>query len=555
MVLGAEGRAARAGEGMAWGARFARFVSLTAFLTTLLIYSPNMMALHGSDKAELTSHFAEPLLLVTFVAALIFALTPGLRRLVALRPVGAGALALYAVGELVFAALLLGQPVWGAPVATVASVAVAVTLVPACAAWAGCLCELDLRRCLGALALGFAISALCNMVLTAVGAPWSLLAFMVLVLVGVAWPAARLLARGCGDVAAGGSRVCGEGADADHAAGALGAANRADSPGGAVRPDGDASVPAAPNDLHGGLPGDVGLSESAARPWRAHARAFLSVMGVPLLGMVISSFAMGVQPAFLFGDAVDAQHLGMLVADALLLALALAWARSGRRPLFSLLYQVVLPACAAASLVLCALPAPLDELGLAATYVFYSLVSCVGVAAAVATANAGEFSRSGMVAALVAAFCGSGILGIFLGARVADLIDNNAAVLVILTTAYGCWLLLSGCLKSWRLMVGTAEDGNAATPRTLESARPASDPLDERIARLAQDAGLSPRETEVLGFVGRGHSSVYVAKTLLVSESTVYTHVRNLYRKLGVSSREALIQLLNEPAGEGPTAR
>lgn len=139
-----------------------------------------------------------------------------------------------------------------------------------------------------------------------------------------------------------------------------------------------------------------------------------------------------------------------------------------------------------------------------------------------------------MVAALVAVFCGTGILGIFLGAQVADLIDNNALVLIILTAAYGCWLLLSGCLKSWRLMVDTD---------AVQGARGES--LDERIARLAAQAGLSPRETEVLGFVGRGHSSVYVAKTLLISESTVYTHVRNLYRKLGVGTREELIQLLN----------
>lgn len=510
--------------------RVARFASLAAFLTTLLIYSPNMMALHGSDASDLTSHFAEPLLFLTFLAALAVALVPGLRRMASLRAAGTGALALYVAGELVFAALLLGQPAWGAPAATAASVVAALALVPVCATWASCLCEFDLRRCLGTLALAFAISALCNMALTAVGAPWSLLAFMVLVLGGIAWPALCLLRRGVGD-----SCLSADGSAEDLRPGVVGD--------GAVRPVGDGGA--------GSRLGVVSDAVSApsggeARPWRAHAAAFLSVVGVPLLGMVISSFAMGVQPAFLFGEAVDAQHLGMLVADALLLALALAWARAGRRPLFSLLYQVVLPACAAVALVLCAFPAPVREVGLAAIYVFYSLVSCVGVAAAVATANAGEFSRAGMVAALIAAFCGSGIFGIFLGARVSDLIDNNAVVLVILTTAYGCWLLLSGCLKSWRLMVGT-DDGDKTGAGASEPAasRPAIDPLDERIARLAATAGLSPRETEVLGFVGRGHSSVYVAKTLLISESTVYTHVRNLYRKLGVSTRESLIQLLN----------
>lgn len=503
--------------------RGARFASLTAFLTTLLIYSPNMMALHGSDESDLTSHFAEPLLLVTFLASLTVALVPGLRRAASSSRVASmGALALYAAGELAFAALLLVRPLWGAPAATASSVIVALSLVPVCTTWASCLRELDLRRCLGTLALAFALSALCNMALTALGAPWSLLAFMVLVLGGIAWPVVCLLRGTTG-----------------------------------MRPFFDDSGVAARNGVSGAGAGSLhpDMARDAAdapsgevtRPWRAHAAAFLSVMGVPLLGMVISSFAMGVQPAFLFGEAVDAQHLGMLVADALLLALALAWARAGRRPLFSLLYQVVLPACAEAALVLCAFPEPVHEVGLAAIYVFYSLVSCVGVAAAVATANAGEFSRAGMVAALVAAFCGSGILGIFLGARVSDLIDNNAAALVILTTAYGCWLLLSGCLKSWRLMVGTGDSEGAGVPHSATPGRPAES-LDERIARLAAGAGLSPRETEVLGFVGRGHSSVYVAKTLLISESTVYTHVRNLYRKLGVTTREGLIQLLNAPA-------
>ncbi|MBS5450327.1 MAG: helix-turn-helix transcriptional regulator [Coriobacteriia bacterium] len=473
--------------------RALRFVSLTAFLTTLLIYSPNMMALHGSDTTELTSHFAEPLLLATFLVALLVALVPGLRRAVATRGVGLASFVLYGVGELTFAALLLLQPGWGAPVATAASVVAAGALVPVCTAWVDCLRGFDLRRCLQMLALAFAISALCNMALTALGAPWSLLAFMALVVAGVAWPALGL-ARGT----TGGPR---------------------------------ASLH--PQAVEEGAPGE---SAPSAHPYRAAASAFLSVMGVPLLGMAISSFAMGVQPAFLFGEVVDAQHLGMLVADALLLAVAIAWGHAGRRPLFSLLYQVLLPACVALALVLCSFPVDslVHEVGLAAIYVFYSMVSCVGVAVAAATANAGEFSRSGMVAALVAVFCGTGILGIFLGAQVADLIDNNALVLIILTAAYGCWLLLSGCLKSWRLMVDTD---------AVQGARGES--LDERIARLAAQAGLSPRETEVLGFVGRGHSSVYVAKTLLISESTVYTHVRNLYRKLGVGTREELIQLLN----------
>lgn len=549
--------------------RVGRFVSLTAFLTTLLVYSPNMMALHDADADELTRYFAEPLLLCTTLAALLIVAVPPLRRAVSSPRVHLASLGLYLASELAFAALLLAHPAWGGAAATGASVACALTLVPACVAWARCLGEVDLGHSLGIFALAFGVSALCNMALKALGFPAALLAYMALAVVGVLWPVVRLVRR----AARGTLR-------SDDATGEAPAASEAPAP--------QATPP----------------GTGAADGTLARARAFLSVMGVPLLGMAISSFAMGVQPAFLFGDTVDAQHLGMLVADALLVALSLAWARVARRPLFSFLYQVLLPAFVALALVLCAFPiaTPVHEVGLAALYVFYSMVSCVGVAVAVATANAGEFSRASMVAALVSTFCGAGILGIFLGARVVDLIDNNTIVLLILSTAYGCWLLLSGCLKSWRLMVsagdgagwpvashgdvaGTSRSGRLAWGGTgttsgpvgatsrwraapgadgvgEASGQPAGDAsggrddapaesLDERIARLAASAGLSPRETEVLGFVGRGHSSVFVAKTLLVSESTVYTHVRNLYRKLGVSTREELIQLVNDRTTSG----
>ena len=62
---------------------------------------------------------------------------------------------------------------------------------------------------------------------------------------------------------------------------------------------------------------------------------------------------------------------------------------------------------------------------------------------------------------------------------------------------------------------------------------------------MADDGGLSPREREILGYLGRGHGIVFVANTLVISESTVRTHVKSIYRKLGVSSREDLLQLID----------
>ncbi len=57
----------------------------------------------------------------------------------------------------------------------------------------------------------------------------------------------------------------------------------------------------------------------------------------------------------------------------------------------------------------------------------------------------------------------------------------------------------------------------------------------------AQPAGplvaLTPRETEVLSLIGRGLRANEAARQLGLSESTVVTYVKNIYRKLGISSR------------------
>lgn len=49
--------------------------------------------------------------------------------------------------------------------------------------------------------------------------------------------------------------------------------------------------------------------------------------------------------------------------------------------------------------------------------------------------------------------------------------------------------------------------------------------------------GLTQRESEVLELMVSGHSNKGIAGKLVVSEDTVKTHIRGLYRKLGVTDR------------------
>jgi DNA-binding NarL/FixJ family response regulator len=57
----------------------------------------------------------------------------------------------------------------------------------------------------------------------------------------------------------------------------------------------------------------------------------------------------------------------------------------------------------------------------------------------------------------------------------------------------------------------------------------------------AQRSGLSEKEIAVLAEVSQGHSNKEIASRLWLSEQTVKFHLRNIYRKLGITSRtEAL---------------
>lgn len=52
-----------------------------------------------------------------------------------------------------------------------------------------------------------------------------------------------------------------------------------------------------------------------------------------------------------------------------------------------------------------------------------------------------------------------------------------------------------------------------------------------------EDGDLTAREKEVLAFISRGLRNVDVARQLGMAEATVATHLKSVYRKLGISSR------------------
>lgn len=57
------------------------------------------------------------------------------------------------------------------------------------------------------------------------------------------------------------------------------------------------------------------------------------------------------------------------------------------------------------------------------------------------------------------------------------------------------------------------------------------------VAEPAQPQNLSPREREILSLAGRGMNNKEIAEELTLTQNTIKTHLRSIYRKCGVPDR------------------
>lgn len=64
------------------------------------------------------------------------------------------------------------------------------------------------------------------------------------------------------------------------------------------------------------------------------------------------------------------------------------------------------------------------------------------------------------------------------------------------------------------------------------------------LCKRRPEGGLTEREAEILVYLARGRTKAYIADALFVTENTVRSHVRNIYSKLDVHTRQELLDLL-----------
>jgi DNA-binding CsgD family transcriptional regulator len=64
--------------------------------------------------------------------------------------------------------------------------------------------------------------------------------------------------------------------------------------------------------------------------------------------------------------------------------------------------------------------------------------------------------------------------------------------------------------------------------------------------QLQEEYSLTDREKELCHYIYDGKSNAEIAETLFITESTVKTHIYNLYKKTGVKSRMEIIRIVRE---------
>jgi DNA-binding CsgD family transcriptional regulator len=134
---------------------------------------------------------------------------------------------------------------------------------------------------------------------------------------------------------------------------------------------------------------------------------------------------------------------------------------------------------------------------------------------------------------------------------VADIVSQS--MLVIFAGGTAIWMVL----KAQKLLIAARSSATADVTAGTAVGTDTNDRLDETPAviqtadslsttcdSLTRLHNLSPREHEVLLLLAQGRGAPYISDKICVSSNTVKTHVKRIYQKCGVHSKEELLDLI-----------
>jgi DNA-binding NarL/FixJ family response regulator len=126
--------------------------------------------------------------------------------------------------------------------------------------------------------------------------------------------------------------------------------------------------------------------------------------------------------------------------------------------------------------------------------------------------------------------------------------DDEEAALRAFDLGAAGWLVLHNWFGSFAMSVLNVASGGSALAPAL-ARRLMRRPAPARIAPpppRSAFCAITEREREVLAHVAHGLRSKEIARALAISDETVNTHVKSIYRKLQVHSRAQLVRIASQ---------
>ena len=122
---------------------------------------------------------------------------------------------------------------------------------------------------------------------------------------------------------------------------------------------------------------------------------------------------------------------------------------------------------------------------------------------------------------------------------------GNVASAVFAALLCGCSAAVGALLRKTWAQTDELERRRVEDLRGLvDRYRTEEGSIESRCAHAARTFDLTRREEEVLALLLKGCTRSEIARELFVSGDTVKTHIRNLYRKTGVTGKDELVQAI-----------
>ncbi len=154
-----------------------------------------------------------------------------------------------------------------------------------------------------------------------------------------------------------------------------------------------------------------------------------------------------------------------------------------------------------------------------------------------AVARAGEFHPDQIFGTAVFLFTLASFIGQVVGRSIPG--ETIMPLIIVATTIYALAVMLHSYAR-WQQASVPSKSDYVEKGENSDDGKPT---LADNCLKIAEEHGLTRRELEILEILADGHSGPYISETLFISDNTVRTHIRNIYRKLGIGSREDILRI------------